>query len=119
MYILYIFNVGKATALKTVRRVAKAIVNLSPLFIKWSEGERAQEIFKGFATCSAFPNVIGAIDGTHINTKAPHSNPKCCVNRKGYHSIHLQVTYVSIRWEKAHIYIINYILFYLFIIDYF
>lgn len=88
------FNVGKATAPKAVRRVTKAIVNLVPLFIKWPKGEKVEEVFKGFAACSAFPNVIGAIDGTHINIKVPHSNPECYINRKGHHSIHLQVTYV-------------------------
>nr|XP_034195060.1 putative nuclease HARBI1 [Osmia lignaria] len=84
------FNVGKATALKAVRSVTKAIVSLSLLFIRWLEGERAEEVIKGFTACSAFPNVIGAIDGAHINIRAPYNNPECYINRKRHHSIHLQ-----------------------------
>jgi len=38
-----------------------------------------------------FPKVIGAIDGTHIKITAPKVNPESYVNRKGFHSIQLQV----------------------------
>jgi len=34
--------------------------------------------------------VIGCIDGTHINLKAPQENPACYINRKGVHSMLLQ-----------------------------
>ncbi|XP_067212784.1 putative nuclease HARBI1 [Linepithema humile] len=84
------FNVARATALNAVRKVTKALVKLAPRFITWPEGHRAEEIMRGFAATSAFPRVIGAIDGTHINIKVPHVNPECYVNRKNHHSIHLQ-----------------------------
>jgi len=35
--------------------------------------------------------VIGAIDGTHIKIAAPKLDPDAYINRKGYHSIQLQV----------------------------
>lgn len=38
-----------------------------------------------------FPKVIGAIDGTHIEIAAPKLHPDAYINRKGYHSIQLQV----------------------------
>lgn len=63
------FNVGRATAFRAVRRVSKAIAKLSPLFIKWPEGDRAQKVIMGFAAANNFPGIIGAIDGTHINKK--------------------------------------------------
>ncbi|KAM0724678.1 putative nuclease HARBI1 [Formica fusca] len=86
------FCVGRATALYAVKRVIKALINLAPLFITWPEdNKRNKEIFMGFAMISAFPKVIGAIDGTHINIRAPHINAECYVNRKGQHSIQLQV----------------------------
>ncbi|XP_024939536.1 protein ANTAGONIST OF LIKE HETEROCHROMATIN PROTEIN 1-like [Cephus cinctus] len=84
------FFVGRSTALRAVRRVEKALVDLAPSFITWPEGNRVEEVFRGFAATSAFPNVIGAIDSTHINIRAPHNNPECYVNRKGHHSIQLQ-----------------------------
>ncbi|XP_062583073.1 putative nuclease HARBI1 [Saccostrea cucullata] len=37
-----------------------------------------------------FPNVIGAIDGTHIQITPPAEHPQAYVNRKSYHSIVLQ-----------------------------
>lgn len=74
--------------------MTKALVKLAPLFITWPEGNRVEEVMKGFAATSAFPGVIGAIDGTHINIRAPHVNPECYVNRKKHHSMHLQVIYV-------------------------
>lgn len=77
-----------------MRRVTKAIVQLSPRFITWPEGNRAAEVFTGFATISTFPRVIDAIDGTHINIKAPQVNPECYINRKGQHSIQLQVGFM-------------------------
>ncbi|XP_020298879.1 putative nuclease HARBI1 isoform X2 [Pseudomyrmex gracilis] len=84
------FNVGRATALKSVRRVVKALINFAPVFIKWPNEEKAIEISNGFLQTSGFPNIIGVIDGTHINIRAPHLDPKCYVNRKGRYSIHLQ-----------------------------
>ncbi|XP_020296626.1 protein ANTAGONIST OF LIKE HETEROCHROMATIN PROTEIN 1-like [Pseudomyrmex gracilis] len=84
------FNVGRATALKAVRRVTKAIVKLAPIFITWPDNNRVEEIITGFAANNGFPKVIGAIDGTHINIKAPHISPESYVNRKGHYSIQLQ-----------------------------
>uniref|UniRef100_A0A0P4WKS6 DDE Tnp4 domain-containing protein n=1 Tax=Scylla olivacea TaxID=85551 RepID=A0A0P4WKS6_SCYOL len=44
-----------------------------------------------FHIISGFPRVIGTIDGTHIPIKAPYVNEHLFVNRKGYHSLNLQV----------------------------
>jgi len=46
-----------------------------------------------FKEASGFPNTIGVIDGTHIRIEAPKKNPIDYINRKGYHSIQLQVNY--------------------------
>ncbi|XP_062620963.1 putative nuclease HARBI1 [Saccostrea cucullata] len=40
-----------------------------------------------FSRISGFPNVIGAIDGTHIGIKSPSFEENVFVNRKNYHSI--------------------------------
>lgn len=50
-----------------------------------------------FKEASGFPKVIGAIDGTHIKIEAPTENPVDYINRKGYHSIQLQVDYYKNR----------------------
>lgn len=88
------FNVGRSTALYITRRVVKALVDLAPVIIKWPTGERVHEVWEGFRNTSSFPKIIGAIDGSHINIPAPKKNPHCYVNRKGRHSIQIQVCLV-------------------------
>lgn len=46
---------------------------------------------QGFQRTCGFPKTIGAIDGTHIKIDAPEENAADYVNRKGFHSIQLQV----------------------------
>lgn len=89
--IIHRFNVAKGTAINSVRRVAKALCMLSPRLIVWPTENKKQEIICGFSNISGFPDTIGAIDGTHINIPAPTINPEAYVNRKGHHSIQLQV----------------------------
>lgn len=48
------------------------------------------EIINGFKRLGRIPNVIGAIDGSHIPIKAPHLFPVDYFNRKGFYSIVLQ-----------------------------
>jgi hypothetical protein len=40
---------------------------------------------------TGFPDVIGAIDCTHIKIADPTVNEEEYVNRKGFHSINVQV----------------------------
>jgi len=44
-----------------------------------------------FYRVAKFPNIIGAIDGTHIAIKRPKENEVGFVNRKQYHSMNVQV----------------------------
>lgn len=53
---------------------------------------------KEFQNCCEFPNVIGAIDGTHIKIRAPSHDPTSYINRKDCHSIILQA--VCDRYRK-------------------
>lgn len=88
------FNVGRSTALYVTRRVVKALVELAPAIIKWPTGARLDEVQTGFENTSGFPKIIGAVDGTHINIPTPKKYPECYVNRKGHHSIQLQVYFL-------------------------
>ncbi|XP_071634693.1 putative nuclease HARBI1 [Temnothorax longispinosus] len=85
------FDVGRATALRAVRRVTRALFKVADQFISWPSGEQAQIVMRKFKENSRFLNVIGAIDGTHIRIEAPTQNAADYVNRKGYHSLQLQV----------------------------
>lgn len=79
------FNVGRATALRAVRRVTHALFSHCTRFIQWPSDDQAVSIMQGFEATSGFPGVIGAIDGTHIRINAPKENPADYINRKGYH----------------------------------
>lgn len=82
---------GRATAVRAVRRVTQALFRVASHFISWPSNEEAEIIIKKFKESSGFPSTIGAIDGTHICIEAPKENAADYVNRKGYHSIQLQV----------------------------
>lgn len=84
---LFAKSLRKSHCVKSCKtRVIKAIVKLASIFIVWSKGDRAKEIMTRFASISVFPKVIIAIDGTHINVKAPHVNPDSYVNGKKCHN---------------------------------
>lgn len=61
-------------------------------FITWPNRARAEEIWSYIKNKHKFPKVIGAVDGTHIKITAPKLHPEAYINRKGYHSIQLQVS---------------------------
>ncbi|XP_046617656.1 putative nuclease HARBI1 [Neodiprion virginianus] len=85
------FNVGRATAVRAVRRVCHALFRRASRFIQWPTGDGAIEVMRGFERASGFPKTIGAIDGTHIRINAPKQNPVDYINRKGFHSVQLQL----------------------------
>ncbi|XP_064486033.1 putative nuclease HARBI1 [Ornithodoros turicata] len=51
----------------------------------------AQDIKEGFFETYGFPGTLGAIDCTHVAIVAPSLNESAFVNRKGYHSINVQL----------------------------
>lgn len=85
------FNIGKATAWRSVYRVINALYKKVGMFINWPSTEEAENCMETIEHLYGFPNVIGAIDGTHIKIAAPKDNSDSYVNRKGFHSIQLQV----------------------------
>ena len=46
---------------------------------------------QSFNQLADFPGVLGCIDGTHIRVLAPPDEEWAYVNRKGQHSINVQV----------------------------
>lgn len=49
------------------------------------------EVIQDFYEIAGMPCTIGAVDGTHILIKAPQDEEWNYVNRKGQHSINVQV----------------------------
>lgn len=53
--------------------------------------QESLDIIKGFHDIARFPGILGAIDGTQIAIRAPFENEPIYVNRKGFHSLNVQV----------------------------
>ena len=53
-------------------------------------GEKLKEIVEGFEEFWGFPQVAGAIDGSHIPIIRPEESASDYYNRKGYYSIVMQ-----------------------------
>ncbi|XP_071572853.1 putative nuclease HARBI1 [Temnothorax nylanderi] len=87
------FGVGKTTALRAVRRVTYALHCLAPRFIKWPRGEEATCVIEEFQRAKDFPGVIGAVDGSFIQIRAPKEDAASYICRKKYPTIHLQAVY--------------------------
>ncbi|KAK0170584.1 hypothetical protein PV328_008421 [Microctonus aethiopoides] len=60
-------------------------------FITWPTPLKAQETANILEARYGFPGVIGMVDGTHIPISAPKIDKQAYINRKGFHSIQLQV----------------------------
>lgn len=65
------------------------------MFITWPNVAKTEEIWTHVKNKYKFPKVIGAVDGTHVKIAAPKLHADAYVNRKGYHSIQLQVFFLN------------------------
>ncbi|XP_052809509.1 putative nuclease HARBI1 [Mya arenaria] len=62
------------------------MVDISHQFITWPNRVQQQEIMREFFTSAGFPNVIGAVDGSHIRIIMPKDGHDF-INRKNFASI--------------------------------
>lgn len=87
-----LFGVGRSTACVITNQVCQAIVTeLAPRHIKMPSGDDLMIVIERFKQIGhGFPQVGGAIDGTHIPIISPTHSPDCYYNRKGFHSIIMQ-----------------------------
>lgn len=103
-------GISQPTFSRILPEVLGGVIGLSPNYIKfpYTVGEQANKKAQ-FAAKSDFPNVIGAIDCTHIAIRAPSENEFAFVNRKHFHSLNVQVicdadmvlTNVVARWPGS------------------
>ena len=74
-----------------INDVTEALVKMAPQFISYPTDEQTLRTMKqSFHAVANFPNVIGAIDCTHVAIKAPTANEEAFVNRKGVHTVNVQ-----------------------------
>ncbi|XP_016115435.1 putative nuclease HARBI1 [Sinocyclocheilus grahami] len=97
-------NLAKSAVCRVIRKVYLALKQFLGVFVVF------QIVKQSFFAIAGFPNVIGAIDCTHIHIKAPPGpNEGDFVNRKGVHRINVQmvcdsmchVTNVEAKWPGS------------------
>ncbi|KAB0794568.1 hypothetical protein PPYR_01647 [Photinus pyralis] len=85
------FDLTISTAWCYFRKVVDTLVSIASDVIQWPKNESQRQCFSTeFRKRQGFPNVIGAIDGTHIPIVAPHNMANSYINRNKYYSIVLQ-----------------------------
>lgn len=86
-------GVSQSTVSLNLDRVCNFVCNnLLPHQLQFPVQVQALNRFKeDFFEIGLFPNVVGVIDGSHVNIKAPHSDEPMYINRKGLHSINVQL----------------------------
>nr|XP_033479328.1 putative nuclease HARBI1 [Epinephelus lanceolatus] len=85
-------NLDKGAICCAIRSVYLALKSQMHVFITFPGHRRMCYIKEGFYKIAAFPNVIGALDYTHVRIKRPSGPHKGdFVNRKSFHSINVQM----------------------------
>ena len=84
-------GVDQSTVSRTVSRVTDAMFRQAQQHIFFPDQASANRTKRALYQSYGFPNVVGCIDGTPVCIQRPHKQEHEFVNRKGYHSINLQV----------------------------
>ncbi|KAJ6668314.1 hypothetical protein lerEdw1_015691, partial [Lerista edwardsae] len=86
-------RVDQATVSRAIDRVLAAINKHCKKYISFPQERNAVLTVKqNFADKYRFPNVIGAIDCTHVRIQKPfREDPRSFMNRKQYYSVNMQV----------------------------
>ncbi|KAK5648096.1 hypothetical protein RI129_002988 [Pyrocoelia pectoralis] len=85
------FGLPKSTGHYVFKEIVTIVASLLPNYITWPDKGRCHDEEVVFRRRShGFPGVVGAIDGCHIQIKAPTGNPIDFYNRNKVHSIILQ-----------------------------
>jgi nuclease HARBI1 len=85
-------HVDQCTVSRTIKRTTVALLSTAKNFIIFPTGDAAVTTKQQFFALAGFPNVLGAVDGTHIRIRSPGGGmSQCFYCRKGYPSINVQV----------------------------
>ena len=80
-----VFGLGRSTVGEIVIETCEVITSkLMSKYVYIPQDCRLREVVDGFETCWGFPQVAGAIDGSHIPIICPKDNPSDYYNRKGF-----------------------------------
>lgn len=85
------FGIGRCTAMNVKDEFCSALIRRTSDFIKFPKTEaKTSQAIQKFQEISHFPQVVGALDGSHIPIKAPEEYPNKYINRKSFNDIVFQ-----------------------------
>ena len=85
------FGLGKSTAKVICQEFEEALCRNKDLFIRFPyTADEVQAVMNDFEEEYHFPQIVGVVDGCHIEINAPPENKEDYFNRKQYYSINLQ-----------------------------
>lgn len=85
-----LFGVSVSFVCICIKEVCEAIRSRLSKKIRFPKGEEILQVMQHYKDKWGFPMCAGCIDGTHIPILAPTESHADYVNRKGFHSIHMQ-----------------------------
>ena len=86
-----LFGIGISTVCDIVHRTCRVMAeHMLPNYVKKPSEERMKEIIDEFETLWGFPQVIGAIDSSHMPILKPVESASDSFNQKGFYSIIIQ-----------------------------
>ncbi|XP_071119318.1 putative nuclease HARBI1 [Haliotis cracherodii] len=83
--------ISTSSVFRSVRDVCSCLIEHLRHFVCMPTGQDADKIKKMFFQIAGFPNVLGCLDGTFIRIIAPSRNEVDYLNRKGFHSLNVQM----------------------------
>lgn len=86
-------NIAQPTVSKVFSSFLDSMLKHTGRYIKMPETDMLVGEKQKFYDRANFPGIIGCIDGTHIPLIAPKESEFAFVNRKGFHSLNVQVSY--------------------------
>ncbi|XP_052778725.1 putative nuclease HARBI1 [Mya arenaria] len=92
LLIAEIHGISRPSVGRAIDRITNALCRHINKFISMPVNDAERRIEKKeFYSIAGFPNVLGCIDLTHVRIRAPTHNEADFVNRKGFHSVNIQM----------------------------
>ncbi|XP_048237834.1 putative nuclease HARBI1 [Haliotis rufescens] len=83
--------ISAPSVFRSVRDVCISLCSAAYQFVRMPTGSDADTTKQKFHKISGFPNVLGCVDGTFVRIIGPKVNEGDYLNRKGYHSMNVQM----------------------------
>ena len=84
------FGVVESSVYDCVGKITDILFQTAGRFIKWPHGDAVYDVVEKFKRFADFPRVVGAVDGRHIDMKAPSEFQADYLDRTNRHSVNLK-----------------------------